>query len=1123
MNGKRNYSLRIPSGIIAILSLTLGSLWAQAPVKLWEEPLVIPTYKIGEPDRNPIFYSGRAYQGAKGLIYPYPVLDKITDVREDKAYHAVYLENKFIKLCVLPEIGGRILMGLDKTDNYDFFYHQHVIKPALIGMLGAWISGGVEWDVPHHHRASTYITVDHVLQENPDGSKTVWVGETELRHRMKWIVGLTVFPDKSYVEATVKLFNRTPVAHSMLYFANVAVHANKDYQVIFPPDTQYATFHAKNEFLHWPISDRDFGGLEFGKPVDVSWWKNHPSPTSWFCWDCEEDFFGGYDHSKLAGVVQIADHNVVPGKKFFEWGSGSEAAMWDKILTDSDGPYLELMAGAYSDNQPDYSWVQPYEMKTFKQYWYPIRNLGGIKNANLDAAMNLEVKPDQTARVAFNTTSAFLNAKVVLRAGDKVLLEQTVDISPGKPFAKEVSLPADVEQGDLKASLYSAANRELISYTPVKMRNSPMPQAVKRPPAPKDIKTVEVLYLTGLRLEQFYSPALEPYPYYEEALRRDPGDSRVNTQLAILYCKRGMFKEAEQHLNKAIERTTKDYTRPKDGEAFYYLGVALAAQGKLDAAYDAFYRATWSNAWHAAAYYELARISSRRSECTQALEHLNRSIAYNTENTTALNLKTSILRKLGRTEEAERVASTVLAIDPLNFYAGNELYLAKQKLGASGDATGALDTLKGRMRNEPQSYLEMAVDYGNAGFYGEAIETLSRVDDGGAHVSPTVYYYLAYYSEMAGNKEAAEKYFRLASKMPRDYCFPFRWESKEVLEHAMQHNPQDARAPYYLGNLLYDHQPENAIRAWEKSRSLDPSYATVHRNLGLAYAQKEKNPPKAIASLEEAIECDRNDGRLFYELDQLYEQAGTAPAKRLTVLERNQEAVMQRDDAVQQEAILYVQLGQYEKAISLLSQRHFHVWEGGGDIHDVYIDAFLLRGQEKCKAKRYEEALKDFEKALEYPDNLEVGRPHQAPRDAEIYYSIGSAQEALGNDGAARTSFEKAVAVKLTQRHFDLGASSVRYFQGLALRNLNRETDATTVFEELIAQGQKELKASSMDFFAKFGGGRSGAAQVAEAHYLIGLGLLGEGKKAEAKAELQETLKSDVNHLGAITRLADFR
>ncbi|GAG97516.1 unnamed protein product, partial [marine sediment metagenome] len=269
--------------------------------------------------------------------------------------------------------------ALDKTNDYDFFYRQNVIKPALIGMLGAWISGGVEWNFPHHHRATSFMPVDYALTENPDGSKTIWVGEVEIRHRTKWIIGLTLYPDRSYLEATVKLFNRTPLAQSMLYWANVAVHATEDYQIIFPPGTDYATFHGKNQFSRWPVSTEVFNRVDYTEGVDISWYKNHPAPTSFFAWNCEEDFSAGYDHGKKAGVVHVADHHIAPGKKFWTWGTGSQGQTWEKILTDSDGPYIELMVGAYSDNQPDYSWLQPYEVRVVKQHWFPLREIRGVK------------------------------------------------------------------------------------------------------------------------------------------------------------------------------------------------------------------------------------------------------------------------------------------------------------------------------------------------------------------------------------------------------------------------------------------------------------------------------------------------------------------------------------------------------------------------------------------------------------------------------------------------------------------------------------------------------------------------------------------------------------------------
>jgi len=1085
---------------------------APSEVWLWETNEVIPTYRVAPADPNPRFYQGRTYQGARATFYPYPVMDKLTDIREDKTYKAVFLENEYVQLSVLPELGGRIFSAVDKGNHYDFFYRQHVIKPALIGMLGAWISGGVEWNVPHHHRATSFMPVDYTLQENEDGSRTLWLGETEFRHRMRWLVGLTLYPDRSYVEMTMKVVNRTPFAHSLLFWINPAVHANENYQVIFPPDAEFAVQHGKPEFAHWPIAREIYGGTDYTRGVDISWWKNHPSPVSFFCFHSDEDFFGGYDHGKQAGVLHIANHHVVPGKKFFEWGVGPEGQRWSQILTDDDGPYLELMAGACSDNQPDYSWIQPGEVKTWKHYWYPVRELGAAKKANLDAALNLEVT-NRVAKLAFNTTTEFVDAQARLQVDDKVLFEKTITISPNKPYATEVMLENAVNPEGLRVALFTADGRELIAYQPARKKDSPLPKPVQRPLPPKDIQTTEELYLTGLRLEQLYSPSFEPAPYYEEAIRRDPGDYRANTALGILLCKQWRWAEAEARLNAAIERATADYIRPKDGEAFYYLGVARKAQGKLDAAYEAFYQAIWSRAWQAAGYYELAELDCARGNWAEALELINHALAAGAANTQALNLQAAILRRADQLGDAEEVVANALDLDPLEARTLNEFYLIQRDKEETDIATQTQNRLRQLTRGDVQSCLELGAEYAKAGLWPEASDLLERYLNNTRDKSrlyPMVYYCLGFYTEKAGRSGDANKFYHLAARMPPDYCFPLRFEDEAILRRAIQANPRDARAPYYLGNLLYDNQPAKAIAAWEKARELDGSFAMAHRNLGLAYAQAEKNAAKAVASLEKAIELNAKDPRWFYELDVQYEAAGASVSKRLEMLTRHHDVVAQRDDALTREIVLLSVTGQDDRAIELLMTHHFHNWEGSGEIHGIYADAFLQRGQTRLRGKQFAEALKDFEAALEYPANLEVGRARHDRKADQAYYLIGAAQEGLGDQAKAKLSYEMAVERK------ENGASEVQYSQALALQKIGRTDEATRAFEGLVKAGEEQLKAGEQaDYFAKFGERQSERVRKAQAHYLIGLGHLGLGHGTEAQAEFKQALELNPSHLGA--------
>ena len=1075
-------------------------------VKLTEETMVLPSYEVGPPEPNPIFYTQESYQGAQKRVYPYPMQDNLTHARTNRSYKALKLENKYLRVTILPELGGRLFEAVDKSNGYDIFYRQHVIKPALIGMLGAWISGGVEWCAFHHHRNTTYMPLDYTLMDNPDGSKTIWFGETERRHRMKWLIGITLYPEKSYLEATVKFFNRTPTPHSILYWANVAVHVNDDYQIIFPPSVQAATYHSKIDFTQWPVSQVKYRGTDY-QGVDLSWWKNHPEPNSFFAWQLPEDFMGGYDHGKQAGVVHVANHHVVCGAKLWEWGTGPSGRRWDKILTDEDGPYAELMVGAFSDNQPDYSWIKPYETKTFKQYWFPVSNMGGFKNANLDGAVNLELHTNGLAMFSFNTTDRLTKAKAQLKIGERVVSETVIELSPGRTFRKEVKVPDETKETDLRAVLLSDEGKELLAYQPV-TRTPPtaLPKPVKAPPAPKDIQSIEELYLTGLRIEQIYNPSVDPAKYYQEVLARDPGETRANTALGLIRLKRGDYEAAERYFRTALERLTADYTRPANAEANYYLGLALRAQGKIKPAYDQFYRASWDNAWHAAANYQLSELSCRKGDYETALEQVNDSLATGAQNNKARNLKAAVLRKLGYFHEALATATFALRTDPLDFLAMNELHLAHAARREELPAKEARMSQRRKMRDEVQSYLELAADYLNWGLYDDAITVLRRpvdfkMEPAGSY--PLVHYYLGYLYSLKGDQAKSSDHYGQGGRLPVDYCFPFRLETMDVLNAALQMNPEDARAMYYLGNLLYDLQPEKALDYWEKARALTTDFAAVHRNLGWGYFRVKNNLTNAMASYEQAIAYRTNDPRLIFELDSLYEFANVAPERRLALFERHQAVARRRVESFTRQIAVLVLAGRCDQAIGELATNTFHVREGGGEIHDIYVDAHLFQGLNNLfKARNATNALKQFQLASEYPDNLSVGRPRNDRRAPQVAYYLGLANEAAGNKPKAAEFFRQSADQADTDNW-----PEAQYYQALCWRKLGEAAKADTILDRLLENGNNGLKQEeTSDFFAKFGEQETRQGRKATAHFTLGLARAGKGERDKARQEFEQAV-----------------
>ncbi|UCG28394.1 MAG: DUF5107 domain-containing protein, partial [Bacteroidales bacterium] len=812
-----------------------GSLFSQSSVNVWKETIIIPTYLIRPAERNPIFYTGRAYQGAQGRIYPYPYQNQLTDSLVEKEYTGLFLENEYIKLCVLPELGGKLYYAVDKTNGYDLIYRNRKIKPALIGMLGAWTSGGIEWNIPHHHRASTFMAVDYKLEDNPGGSKTIWIGELEIRHRTRWMVGITLYPGKSYIETIQRYINRTPEIQSFLVWANTAVHANEDYQVIFPPGTEYATYHSKVDFSEWPVSNQVYRGTDF-RGVDISWWKNHPGGISFFAWEAGGRFVAGIDHGRRAGISVVSNPYIVPGKKLWNWGTGRSARMWDKILSDDDGPYLEIMTGAYSDNQPDYSWCHPFMVKESRMYFCPVRDLDGIKESNLNGSLDLKVLNSHEVRIGVNLTSENKQCKVILNEDQNVIFEKRTDIDPYEPFTTVVNMKGPADEDNLSVRVFSSDGQELISYHPPARENGPMPETAKPPQPPEKIGTVEELCLTGLRLEQFYNPSYKPEPYYLEALRREPDNALANTQLGILYIRKGKFKEAEKMLKLAVNKNSANYTRPKSCEALYYLGVALYKQGKYDEAYSIFFRATWDYAWHSPAYYYLASIECLKGNYREALDWVNHSLVTNSLNPRSRNLQLMIFRRLGRKDGSDTRIKELLADDPLNLVALTERYLDQRELN-SPDVNEYLEDFTSILRDEPQNYLELSTEYGNSGFYTEAIHILElalhsnskRLRD-----HPLISYHLGYNYEQTGRMDQARKYYEMAASLPSDYCFPFRHETERVLKACLKSNPADANAHYYLGNLYYDNQPDLAVKEWERANERNPSIPVLHRNLAFA-------------------------------------------------------------------------------------------------------------------------------------------------------------------------------------------------------------------------------------------------------------------------------------------------
>lgn len=1099
-------------------------------VKIWEETIEIPTYEVGEPDKNPMFLEKRVYQGSTGRVYPHPVIDKIYDDKVMKPYQIVYLENEYVQIQIMPQIGGRIYRAIDKTNNYDFVYHNQVIKPALVGLIGPWISGGIEFNWPQHHRPNTFGPVEYELQENADGSKTVWVGEIDRMYGTKVTTGFTLYPGKAYVEIHAQMYNRTSEPQTFLWWANPAVAVNDHTQSIFPPDVHAVFDHGKRDVSKFPIATGTYYKMDYSAGVDISRYKNIPVPTSYMAYHSDYNFVGGYDHNLQAGILHVANKHVSPGKKQWTWGHGEFGQAWDRNLTDEDGPYIELMTGVYTDNQPDFTWLQPYEEKSFKQYFMPYKQVSMVKNASIDAAVNLEVEGHQ-AQVQVYATSKFEGAHIILKSGRRTYLDKTLTISPVDTFSIVVELDPQDREEDLLLAVLTASGRELISYQPKPKKIEQTPDPAKAIGAPEELKNTEALYLAALHLEQYRHATYEPDAYYLEGLKRDPEDIRLNNAYGLLLLRRGHLEQSEQYFRQAIETATRHNARPYDSEPFYNLGKTLKWQGRLEEAFAAFYKAVWSAAWQATGYLALAQIACEQQQYEEALELIDRSINAQYRNYKARNLKSLILRRLNRLDEAMLFTQETVKFDPMDFGARNELIHVYEQMGDQKQAVKAKLELSNLMRDDAHNYIAIAQDYADAGQYVEANELLNvLVERLGGNVYPMVRYYQGYYSCKLNDSEACDLLYSLAEQADFKYCFPNTIGDYLVLKHVTGYRKQDAKAHYYLGNLLYDKKRyDEAITCWEASRELDGAFATVHRNLALSYFNKKQDAAAARASLEKAFELNRADARVFYELDQLYKKLALPSEERLRYMEDNRELVWKRDDLFLEYITLHNSLGQHVEAIELIMGRNFHPWEGGeGKVPTQYVMARVEVAKKLLAEGRAEEAIEHLLQAKQYPLNINEGKLTGA-QENNIHYYLGRAYEQLGNRDEAKAYYAAAsegLDEPTSAMYYNDQPPHMIFYQGTALHKLGDVEHGNRRFNKLVDYGEKNLFVKQkIDYFAVslpdflvFDEDLDKKNRI-HCHYMMGLGHLGLGNLADSEKHLRTTLELDPNHQGAAIHL----
>jgi tetratricopeptide (TPR) repeat protein len=976
-----------------------------AEVRAWQGTITIPTYPW-EDDINPKFWAleggaklSTTIQGA--IVYPYTMQDHLSRKKVNRTYKALFLENEYLKVTCLPELGGRIHSVFDKTTGKEMFYFNHVIKPGMIAMRGAWIAGGIEWNAgPHGHTVTAVSPVTAFCQpDDPnspfsDGSASIEISNLEKLFGTRWTVRVTLRPGRACLDEQISIENPTDGTHPY-YFWNCTAFPNRPgTRFIYP--MSLGTDHNAREFFRWPID----------KGRDLTWLKNYETYASVFAVDCRYDFFGAYDVEADRGIVQVANHHELPGKKAWTWGEWEFGHVAQKNLTDEDGPYIEVQSGPLP-TQSDYGLLGPREEVHWSESWYPVHGLGdGFEYATNDLAVQT-VRKDGKLEIRLLATAEFPQSVCTVALEGRELLKKAIALSPK---AAQVVTLAKNPQKPVRITVTAGEDRILADYT------SPLPIPKTDPPDPKkfiekpdDQLTVEELYIKGRKFDR-ETDRPGARRYYEKALARDPGHVASLRGLAVLDFEAGLYEKAIPHLKKALDRDN------DDGPSWFYLAACHFRLEAFDNAARCASKALRHTASRDAARSLLARASARARGHEQRPE---------------------LLRADGG------IVSFAMESDPIIrdtcFWpdAISDMYLP-YICGLNRESLPQYARDVRPLLGEPDFQLvEASFRCAEVGLFSQAERILkSSCVDGvpPGQRSPLPIYWLAWYAHKQNKEKQSAEYLALAAKTYKEKEFASRAEEVPVLKYAIARNPGDGQAHFQLGCLLaHLGRVDEAVPEWEKAvQSSTPSppaplpqagegskkppalpaqagegrFASIAwRNLGLAAAAKENNLPKAEGLFRKAITARPGDQTLYRDLAEILLAMNRRP-EAIGLMETMPVEGMRRAEITVMLAHAYVDEKRWDDCIRLLESTPYFVnWEGQDVTWRLFNRAHVERGRQRLEKKETARALADFEAALTYPMYLNVGRSNK-PEEAAAQFWRGKALAALGRHDEAKAAWK---------------------------------------------------------------------------------------------------------------------
>ncbi|HEX5024862.1 MAG TPA: DUF5107 domain-containing protein [Agriterribacter sp.] len=907
--------------------------FAQQPATVKEYQQSFPTYGFSDPNPIPLL----------SPVYPYFRYDGFTDKSIQKEWKIVELENDYIKVLITPEIGGKIWAAIDKTSGRPFIYYNHTVKFRDIAMRGPWTSGGLE---PNYgiigHTPTNATPVDYITRENDDGSVSCIIGVLDLLTRSNWRIEINLPKDKAYFTTQSFWYNSTPVEQPYYHWMNLGVKAKGNLEFIFP-GTKYIGHNG--EYADWPVNKTNGKKINFYEQNDFGGYK------SYHVFGKPADFFGAYWHDDNAGMVRYGTYDDKAGRKIWIWGLSQQGMIWEKLLTDTDGQYVEIQSGrmfnqnAVQSSRTPFKHIgfAPYATDTWKEYWYPVSRTQGIGEANPYGALN--VKYENNFLKIYFSAAQFVSDTLEVKEGGKTVYSKVLNLSPLQVFAD--SLQVSVNAESVTAVL---GNNKLVYHVDPKFGVLSRPAETV---SGFDWNSVYGLYLQG---KEYMDQKM--YPVAEEklsgALTKDPNYLPALVKMTELMYRNMRYTEALEMAVRALRIDT------HAGDANYYYGVINIQLGKTIDAKDGFSLAALTPEYRSAAYTGLSRLYVKERNFDKAIFYAKKATDYNRFNIDALMLEAATLRYKGDASAAEKILQSILSFDPLNHFAQFEQYLWHR---TNENKTRFIAQVRNELPQE--TFAELAIWYYNAGCDNEAQEVFSLSP---ASVEAACWMAFLRHTQVDANA------------INPSLAFLFRSETAMVLEQLLKQQ-NDWLLKYQLALIYKDRNRLEECKRLLLSCGNEPPYAPFYATRALVF--KNTDSTQCFNDLQRALVLDKTQWRFYKMLTEYYNEQGQYD-KALALIAPYYKAHQEQYIMGMLYAKTLLFNKKYKEADAVLARVNIIPFEGATDGRALYREAKLMMALQEMEKNNYKKAQTFISQSRLWPENLGVGKPYDDQVDSRL-------------------------------------------------------------------------------------------------------------------------------------------